>query len=616
MAQNINFNQIVKSFTKSGLFAIIMQYNKLSGEAIVIAESDGLLKPYSNRLFASLVEDFLFGQSDESLNQYRERCQITQLDNDIFMLVSRSIETNLSGFYTNLDSFLANLPAIIYTCEPNENFQTTYISSNVKRILGYDADNFLNRTDFWDSITDRRDISLVHQSLKRVIEHGYFESNYRIRNSFGEYRWYRECANLIYDKEGKPIEIVGYLTDVDEQVKLQSQLDLALNEQRTVFESIPGIVFIYDKEMSILDCSKQALALFGLKDKSEIIGKKCCDLFDFTKINTENCPIKNVLSADSISKTIVVEEQKLFGKSFQIISSAITNSTGEILGGVEIFFDITELKKYQEELKDLISTLKISNKLSMESNAKIKKLNSELINSQKELKELNSQKDKLFSIIAHDLRGPLQGFMELTKIITSEFDNLTSAEIYDLAKSMNDTSQNIYRLLNNLLEWSRIHRGKIANNPSILSLGTIIKMNIDLYAANYKSKELNVYNFVNENIHVFADVNILNTIIRNILSNSIKFTQRHGSISFDASIKDTFALITVEDTGIGMTSQQIEKIFTLDGHFTSKGTENETGSGLGLVLVNELVTIIGGKLIIESEVGKGTKLSFEVPLAT
>lgn len=117
MAQNINFKEIIKAFDKSGLYAIIMKYNKLSGEATVIAESENILKPYSNRLLASLVEDFLFGQTEETLSQYREKCQITQIGTDTFLIVARSIETKLSSFYTNLDSFLANLPAIIYTCD-------------------------------------------------------------------------------------------------------------------------------------------------------------------------------------------------------------------------------------------------------------------------------------------------------------------------------------------------------------------------------------------------------------------------------------------------------------------------------------------------------------------
>jgi PAS domain S-box-containing protein len=231
-----------------------------------------------------------------------------------------------------------------------------------------------------------------------------------------------------------------------------------------------------------------------------------------------------------------------------------------------------------------------------------------------ELKELNAQKDRLFSIISHDLRSPFTGLLGYSEMLVDDFDEMERDEIKTHIAAIKEISENIFVHLSNLLEWSRLQRGKIKINPEKLALNTIIKDIVELMMPNAGKKEISLITEVDENIFVNADQSMLNSILQNLISNAIKFTYEKGTIRIRANIKNDFVEIIVADSGIGMTDEEINKVFKIDASYTTKGTAGEIGTGLGLVICKEMVEKQGGKINIESEKDKGSQFKFTLPI--
>ena len=232
-----------------------------------------------------------------------------------------------------------------------------------------------------------------------------------------------------------------------------------------------------------------------------------------------------------------------------------------------------------------------------------------------ELRKINAEKDKFFSIIAHDLRSPFTGFLGLTQIMAEDITSLTTDEIHKIAVNMRDSTANLFRLIENLLHWARIQQGLIPFNPETLQLFSIIDESIAMVMEHSNNKEIDLVYDIPGDLEVYADSNILQTVIRNIVSNAVKFTHKGGKISVSA--KPSYGKmieISVKDSGIGMSCSMIDHLFRLDVQANRKGTEGETSTGLGLLLCKEFVEKLGGKIWVESEEGHGSDFKFTLPL--
>ncbi len=230
-----------------------------------------------------------------------------------------------------------------------------------------------------------------------------------------------------------------------------------------------------------------------------------------------------------------------------------------------------------------------------------------------DLKELNKTKDKFFSIIAHDLKSPFQGLLGYSQILTTEYETLSEEEKIFFINGIGELTISAFRLLENLLEWSRMQTGKIAFNPEVFLLIKEINNTLLLLSQTAKNKDIELEKNIEGDISVFADKNMLSTIIRNLISNSIKFTRQGGRITIFAEMIKDLVKITVADTGIGMRQEDVDKLFKLDKNFSTPGTNKEEGTGLGLLLCKEMVEKHGGKIWVESKVGEGSKFIFTVP---
>lgn len=234
----------------------------------------------------------------------------------------------------------------------------------------------------------------------------------------------------------------------------------------------------------------------------------------------------------------------------------------------------------------------------------IKRKNNELV-------KTNAEKDKFFSIIAHDLKSPFNGLLGLSEMLATDIEQFSKEEIQNVAKSMKSSATYLFKLLENLLEWSRIQRGVIRNNPINCQLSEYFNQNISLNSTLISKKSLIVSNTIDSNLFVSADSHFLNSVIRNIISNAIKYTNLNGLIEISANkINDKLIHISVKDNGIGISENYRDELFRIDQINSSPGTEGEMGTGLGLVLCKEYIERSGGKIWIESELEKGTTINF------
>lgn len=234
------------------------------------------------------------------------------------------------------------------------------------------------------------------------------------------------------------------------------------------------------------------------------------------------------------------------------------------------------------------------------------------------LKAANNTKNKLFSIISHDLRGPMGNFKGLVDLLILDIENQNKENINSLLQMMQKTAGLNYDLLENLLSWSRTEGNKLDYNPEKLQLTTIVESIFEHYDYTAVSKSIQLINNVDKDIYLMADEYMMNTILRNLISNALKFTKENGKVIISA--KNTirkgnkkYVEICVEDTGIGMSDEQAKKIFDNDQFYTSLGTAKEKGTGLGLKLCAEFVKIHKGEIKAISALNKGTKMIFTIP---
>lgn len=232
------------------------------------------------------------------------------------------------------------------------------------------------------------------------------------------------------------------------------------------------------------------------------------------------------------------------------------------------------------------------------------------------LKEVNRTKDKFFSIIAHDLRNPFQAMIGYSDILYYKIDEeIEKDELKEGIEIIRSSSKTLYDLTENLLNWASLQTGKVKVEPTKFDLQCVVEKNVELYFQALQHKNITLTVKTDDSIKLFADKNMIDTIIRNLLSNAIKFTHQNGHIALETRKKDGFCEIIISDDGIGMSPEIIEGILSLDSKSMRTGTNNETGTGLGLVLCNDMVMMNNGHLKIDSTEGKGTIFTIELPLS-
>ena len=244
----------------------------------------------------------------------------------------------------------------------------------------------------------------------------------------------------------------------------------------------------------------------------------------------------------------------------------------------------------------------------------VKKAEEKLKESEKKLKSTNANKDKFFSILAHDLRGPFSTLTGFSEMLYDDFDEFETDQIKQYIKEIFQTSSNTYDLLQNLLEWAKLNTNNLRVEKRVVNLSNIVNTTFNLLGSYANEKGINLKNNVDLDIHVDIDENMIYTVIRNLVSNAIKFTNKGDWVTINADIEDKYVTVSVEDTGVGMTEEIKNNLFRIEVSHTEKGTNDEEGTGLGLILCDELVNKHNSKICVESEINVGSKFYFNLSL--
>jgi len=381
---------------------------------------------------------------------------------------------------------------------------------------------------------------------------------------------------------------IGILHDITTR-KLEEEA--VLHERRllrTLIDNLPDTIYVKDPEGKKIIANPADLKIMGYTSEAEVVGKTDLDLLnpeigmrgykdDMAILHKQEATInreEDFIDSDGNERWLYTTKMPLF------------DSAGNIMGLVGIGRDFTERRKIELQLeKQTIA-----------------------------LKELNATKDKFFSIIAHDLRSPFNAFLNLTKMIEENFPSMTQEQVLTAIQTMGVSATSLFRLLENLLEWSRMQQGMIRVSPESFLLLPSIKSTLELSRESAGKKGIEISCSIPENLTVYADEKMVDGILRNLSSNAIKFTPQRGKVILSAKqIPGNMVEVSVKDTGIGMTRGMVNDLFTLDVNTSRRGTEGEPSSGLGLILCKEFVEKNGGQIRVESEQGSGSTFYFTLP---
>lgn len=256
-------------------------------------------------------------------------------------------------------------------------------------------------------------------------------------------------------------------------------------------------------------------------------------------------------------------------------------------------------------------------KMRINTHIEISQSKSKLISLNKKLEESNNTKNTFFSIIAHDLRGPIGNINQYIDYIMESTEAIESCNLSDDFKLLKSLTSNTYDLLENLLKWASSQKESIDYSPKLSNLYDLVQTNVELFKQLAEKKDIYIKNNVDETINAVFDYNMINTVIRNLINNSIKYTNKNGEIIISVLENNDSVEVSVSDNGIGMKQNLVDSLFELNvKKYSKKGTQGETGSGFGLILCKEFVNKHGGDIWVESEIGEGSKFKFTIPRST
>lgn len=420
-------------------------------------------------------------------------------------------------------------------------------------------------------------------------------------------------TSIVRDENSRPIALVGASIDITDKKKSEEALKKSEENYRSLFEETKDVVYATSPEGKFIELNQAGLDLFGFSTINEV---RDIDIAKEIYVNPEeHTKFKEELEKKGYLKDYEISLRTRNGEVIYITetSSALKDKEGRVVAYRGILRDVTYIKQSEAQLKELVSELQKKKQELEMTTCKLGALNKQLFKSEEELKTSNAAKDKFFSIIAHDLRSPFTSLIGLSGIIVSDCDTMSNEEIKSFVINIHKSAMNVFNLLENLLQWSRIQTGRMEYVPAKFDIYDIVEQAISVLLGNAVKKGIDIISEVPLNSLVIADCNMVSSVIQNLISNSIKFTNRGGTVKISVNELVKYFEISVSDNGVGIPEKDIDKLFRIDIHHTTAGTGNEKGTGLGLILCKELIEKNGGKIWAESTLGEGATFKFTLP---
>jgi PAS domain S-box-containing protein len=552
-----------------------------------------------------------------------------------------------------------NIPESIFIKDTESRFvmgnKTLMKSLNVHSIEEFEGKSdfdFYERKLALDFFEDERKIFESKKPVLNKEEYRYLkDGNIKIKSS---------TKVPYFDEDGRILGIVGISNDITDLKDIQKKLEIQANDLqeanqlleeraeeiqkqseslveqnsalekertllRTLIDNMPDYIYIKDAFSRFITVNKRMLETLHVDSLDDIIGKTDFDLTpSMTAAQEYYTDELNILKT---GKALINKEEigwDKFGKERVISTTKVPfrDVDNKILGIVGIGRDITKQKNNERKLIEQADSLKEVNALLQERQERIQLQSGEL-NKQaeylkkanKQLEELNATKNKFFSIIAHDLKNPFQAIFGFSELLMRNFDDFEEKQRIELLSMIKASSESAYNLLENLLQWARTQTDRIKYNPAQINIHDIIQQNVVLIQATAEKKKINVQPELLCGGNAWADFNMINLVIRNLLSNALKFTPDNGTVTIKClESHGKICKISISDTGIGISEDNIKKLFKIDEYFSTSGTAGESGTGLGLIICREFIEKNQGELIVESKLDYGTTFSFTLPL--
>ncbi len=402
------------------------------------------------------------------------------------------------------------------------------------------------------------------------------------------------------------LEKLLYLTQM-KNFSIQNIFDYALEVSISLTKSKVGYIYYYSEEnrqFTLFSWSNEAMKECSIVEKQTIYDLDKTGIWGEAVRQRKPIIVNDFQASNDLKKGY--PEGHVHLDKFLTIPVIVDNQIVAVFGVGNKLEDYNELDILQLNLMSdsLWKIVKMK-----EDEEKLKKLANEL-------SELNASKDKFFSILAHDLKSPFSGLMGLADLLAQEIDNMGKKDVKELLDAMNQTTKNLFNLIENLLSWSRSQINKLDFNPVPFVINDIIKNNIEIQKIISDKKKISVTSFIPKEYKVIADENMVNTVLRNLISNAIKFSYEGSFIDILAeAVEDNFLKITITDYGVGIDEERLAKLFRIDSLSVTHGTADEKGTGLGLIVCKEFVEKHGGVLSVDSSEGLGSKFSFTLPLS-
>ena len=502
-------------------------------------------------------------------------------------------EQSLKEAQYKFDKVMSVLEDVIYVVDA-ETEEFSYLSPAFEKLFGYSA-------------LDIHRMGGRKAFLSKVIQDKHFKEQEdffrRLKSShmkhFPDWVTWWKCADgtllLIEDRwievydEGQFIGTYGILRNITERNQKEEELEKEKLLMHTLMENIPDSIYFKDKESRYIRANRAVCNLFGLKNPVEIEGRRASDFL--SEEYAQKVRLEELKIVETGEPLLGVDEKEswLDGTEKWVSSTKmpLRDANGAIIGTFGISRDITERKIAEEQLK--------KNEI--------------------QLRELNSMKDKLFSVVAHDLKNPFFNIMEFVNSFADDFESLSEIERKEMLKHLKLITDNGYSLLENLLTWSRIQLNKI--NPDLKEerADTIMRPVVDSIRPLADSKKVSLQLNLKDNIQVYCDRNFTAAVLRNLIMNALKFSPKEESILISAVDSENKVVFSIKDRGIGIPQSIKERLFKADNSIKRKGTEGEPGTGLGLMLSKDFILKLEGEIWFESREGEGTSFYFSLPKA-
>lgn len=388
-------------------------------------------------------------------------------------------------------------------------------------------------------------------------------------------------SSIFKDEKGNEYSCT-IIRDISKRVNMERTLAEQEANARAIMEASNETLLLVDLSGRIIDCNETFTQ--RLKAPREVlIGKNIFHLESFLNLETrKEAMVKTIESGEPLFLELEVS-----GRWYDIAIKPVRYKN-EVTNRCAIFSkDITAQKMAEQALRE----------------------------NEENLKRLNATKDQFFSIVAHDIKNPMSAIVGFSELFMEKLKDLQREDLNQMAALIHKSSTGVVELLDNLSTWARAQTGRLSFKPKEVDLTSLIHEVISLLQGQSLAKSISIRLNLPETLKVIADVDMISTIVRNLVSNAIKFTDSYGMIILSAQTNERETIVSIQDNGIGMKKERLNALFQIESTLSSRGTHNEKGTGLGLIICKEFIQLHGGSIWAESEPGKGSRFSFSIPVS-